>query len=64
VEPAACLFVGDGGSRELSGATAVGMEAVLIRTPEDRGDDAFRRDAEEWDGTRVAALQEVLELVA
>jgi hypothetical protein len=36
----------------------------LIRTPEDRGDDAFRRDAEEWDGTRVAALQEVLELVA
>lgn len=63
VEPAACLFVGDGGSRELSGATAVGMEAVLIRTPEDRGADAFRRDAEEWAGTRVAALQEVLELV-
>ena len=63
VEPAACLFVGDGGSRELSGATAVGMEAVLIRTPGDAGDEAFRRDAEEWDGARVAALQEVLELV-
>jgi putative hydrolase of the HAD superfamily len=63
VEPAACLFVGDGGSRELTGAAAVGMDAVLIRTPEDAGDDAFRRDAEEWDGSRVSALQEVLELV-
>jgi putative hydrolase of the HAD superfamily len=58
-----CLFVGDGGSRELSGATAVGMEAVLIRVPDDAGDGAFRRDAEEWDGARVAALQEVLELL-
>jgi len=64
VEPAACLFVGDGGSRELTGAAAVGMEAVLIRTADDAGDDAFRRDAEEWNGVRVAALCEVLELVA
>ena len=63
VEPSACLFVGDGGSRELTGASAVGMAAVLIRTPEDVGDDAFRRDAEEWEGPRVAALQEVLELL-
>jgi putative hydrolase of the HAD superfamily len=63
VEPAACLFVGDGGSRELTGASAVGMDAVLIRVPGDAGDDAFRRDAEEWDGTRVAALREILELV-
>jgi putative hydrolase of the HAD superfamily len=63
VTPEKCLFVGDGGSRELTGATAAGMEAVLIRVPGDAGDDAFRRDAEEWDGARVAALQEVLELV-
>jgi putative hydrolase of the HAD superfamily len=63
VEPSACLFVGDGGSRELTGATAVGMNAALIRVPDDAGDDAFRRDAEEWDGARVAALQEVLELL-
>jgi putative hydrolase of the HAD superfamily len=63
VEPAACLFVGDGGSRELTGAAAVGMDAVLIRTPEDAGDDAFRRDAEEWDGPKISALKEVLALV-
>jgi putative hydrolase of the HAD superfamily len=64
VAPEKCLFVGDGGSRELTGATAVGMEAALIRVPDDAGDDAFRRDAEDWTGTRVTALREVLELVA
>jgi putative hydrolase of the HAD superfamily len=64
VPPEKCLFVGDGGSRELTGASAVGMDAVLIRVPGDAGDDAFRRDAEEWDGTRVAALREIVELVA
>lgn len=63
VSPEKCLFVGDGGSRELSGATAVGMDAVLIRVPGDDGGYAFRRDAEEWDGARVAALREVLALV-
>ena len=63
VAPERCLFVGDGGSRELTGASAVGMDAVLIRVPDDAGDDAFRRDAEEWAGARVAALREVLELV-
>ncbi|NIT36121.1 MAG: HAD-IA family hydrolase [candidate division Zixibacteria bacterium] len=63
VAPAKCLYVGDGGSRELSGAAAVGMEAVLIRAPEDQGDDAFRRDAEEWEGAKVSALKEILTLV-
>jgi len=58
-----CMFVGDGGSRELSGASAAGMEAVLIRVPGDAGDDAFRRDAEEWDGARISSLSAVLALV-
>jgi len=58
-----CMFVGDGGSQELSGATAAGMEAVLIRVPDDAGDDAFRRDAEEWDGARISSLSAVLALV-
>ncbi len=63
VAPEKCLFVGDGGSRELTGATAVGMDAVLIRVPSDHGDNTFRRDAEEWEGLRVAALREVLDLI-
>jgi putative hydrolase of the HAD superfamily len=34
VEPAECLYVGDGGSRELSGARAVGMTAVRLSAPD------------------------------
>ena len=29
-DPGACLYVGDGGGRELTGSTAVGMRAVLL----------------------------------
>ena len=48
VEPERYLFVGDGGARELTGAKAVGMEAVLLRVPgkEDTWFDAtYRIDA-------------------
>jgi len=33
VDPRACVYVGDGGNRELTGAASVGMRAVLITTP-------------------------------
>ncbi|MGD8717336.1 MAG: HAD-IA family hydrolase [Candidatus Zixiibacteriota bacterium] len=61
VEAGACLYVGDGGSRELTGAEAVGMDALMIRPADDAG--AFRRDADEWDGPRISALTEILALV-
>lgn len=56
VPPAGCLFVGDGDSRELTGATGVGMTAVLIRVPGDRG---LRRFEDAWSGPRISALAEV-----
>jgi putative hydrolase of the HAD superfamily len=59
VLPERCLFVGDGGSRELTGAAAVGMEAILLRAPgEDHTwfDTHFRQDALEWPGTIVESL--------
>jgi putative hydrolase of the HAD superfamily len=34
VEPADCLYVGDGGSRELSGARALGITAVRLAAPD------------------------------
>ena len=60
VSAAEAVFVGDGGSNELSGASAVGMEAVLFR-PEET--DVFRPEAEEWSGTQILALPEVLRLI-
>jgi len=60
VEPADCVFVGDGAYRELQGAQAVGMTAVLIRVPHDEWE---HQGTIGWEGPRVAALSEVLELV-
>jgi putative hydrolase of the HAD superfamily len=60
VAPQECLYVGDGSSRELSGAAAVGMHPVLIRAPHEQHQDTFRVDQEEWEGEVIASLSEVL----
>lgn len=54
--PEECLYVGDGSSGELTGATAAGMTAVLVETP--FGTD-FRFDAEEWTGRSIAELSDL-----
>lgn len=58
VEPSACLYVGDGAYRELSGATAVGMRAVLLRDPDEEAE-MLRPDAEPWSGETIASLLEI-----
>jgi putative hydrolase of the HAD superfamily len=63
VEPAACLYVGDGSYRELSGASAVGMYAVLIRDPDEGEGEMLRPDAEDWDGPAIADLREISALL-
>lgn len=56
-----CVYVGDGSSSELTGATAVGMTAVLLETP--FGAD-FRYDAEEgWTGRRIRDIGELERLL-
>jgi len=62
VQPHECIYVGDGGSCELSGAARVGMHPVLIRVPEEAGD-AHRVNGEEWNGTRIERLSDILSLV-
>lgn len=65
VEPDKCLYIGDGDSRELSGAAAVGMHPVLIRDPEEDINDVHRADYEAgtWQGPVITSLKEVLEMV-
>ena len=62
VEPDRCLYVGDGSSRELTGAREVGMTPVLIEAPHD---EYFvdRQDAIEWKGPKIGSLSEVLSFV-
>ncbi len=65
LEPEECLYVGDGGSQELTGAEAVGIEArkVVYLGHSDR--DPLRYDPDlSWDGPSISTLSEVLPLTA
>jgi len=65
VEPAECYFVGDGGSRELSGAAELGMHAVLLAAPEEQNNsDTHRIDGEEWRGPAIYDLKDLLLMLA
>jgi putative hydrolase of the HAD superfamily len=63
VEPARCFYVGDGAYSELTGASAVGMHAVLIRDPAEAEVEALRPEAEDWQGERIEDLREISALV-
>ncbi len=59
VNPAACLYVGDGGGRELTGAASVGMTAVLLAGPDWLPAGAIEREAD-WAGPRISSLTELV----
>ena len=65
LEPAECLYVGDGSSRELTGAAAVGMHPVLVRDPSEDAAAMHRIEAEgdSWQGPVISSLAEVLRLL-
>jgi putative hydrolase of the HAD superfamily len=62
VEPQKCLYIGDGGGQELTGAAEVGMHPVLIRHPDEDISEMYY-EREEWDGPMISSLKEVLNLV-
>jgi putative hydrolase of the HAD superfamily len=64
VIPENCLYIGDGGSNELTGAKNVGMKPVLIFDNNEQGNpNSHRVDGEEWGGTVIYSLSEVLGLL-
>jgi putative hydrolase of the HAD superfamily len=62
VEPERCVYVGDGGSRELTGAAAVGMTPVRLNAPDLADHLVFDRD-DSFDGPSVPSLTDVLTLI-
>ncbi|MFG1887129.1 HAD family hydrolase [Micromonospora sp. NPDC049051] len=60
--PADCLYVGDGGSQELTGAERAGMTAVRLAAPDLAGHMVFNAD-ETWIGPVLRSLDEVVDLV-
>jgi putative hydrolase of the HAD superfamily len=63
VKPEDCLYVGDGSSTELTGALGVGMHPIMIRDPSENADtDSVNRE-NDWQGPRIAYLNEVLAML-
>jgi putative hydrolase of the HAD superfamily len=55
VEPNECVYVGDGGSHELSGAQLIGMTAVRLAAPDLGRHLTFEADTG-WDGPVITSL--------
>jgi putative hydrolase of the HAD superfamily len=63
VDPDECLYVGDGGSYELSGARDVGMTTVKLSADDLGGHLVFHHD-DTWSGPAVPGLADVLAFTA
>jgi putative hydrolase of the HAD superfamily len=62
VEPRECLYLGDGGSQELTGAERAGMTAIRLAAPDLAGHLVFNPDRG-WRGAALRRLGEVVELL-
>lgn len=63
VDVTECLFVGDGGSLELSGAQRVGMQPIRIQTENEISGRAIQLDPDPWVGTTISRLSEIIGIV-
>lgn len=61
VEPNECLYIGDGDSNELSGASQLGMYAVMIRDPNEL--DPYRLVEVDWEGRKIKNFIEIVDLI-
>jgi putative hydrolase of the HAD superfamily len=63
INPADSVFVGDGGSRELSGAAELGMRAIQMRFVDEYPEEIFASMREPWAGEYVTDFQELAGLL-
>lgn len=65
VKPGDCLYIGDGDSNELTGALQAGMHPALIRNPTEERTDVYRTyfEGDDWQGSVISSLREVMALV-
>ncbi|OJF15679.1 HAD family hydrolase [Couchioplanes caeruleus] len=62
VAPEDCLYVGDGGSQELTGAAAVGMTPIRLSAPDLADHLVFNHD-EDFAGPSVSSLSAIVDLL-
>nr|WP_134006874.1 HAD family hydrolase [Streptomyces sp. 846.5] len=61
VDPQDCLYIGDGGGDELTGATNCGMRAFMLRADDWAVNDAHARE-DDWTGPTLPTLTDVIPL--
>ena len=61
VEPNEYLYIGDGDSNELSGASRFDTDAVMIRDPNET--DPYRLVEVAWDGRKIESFMEIMDLI-
>lgn len=59
IAPEACLYIGDGSDRELTGAKKVGLSPVLVLTSLVDAYDVQRLDVDAWQGRIVQSLNTI-----
>ena len=73
VAPEDCVFVGDGGDRELTGAREAGLRPVLLEhstatelgsSPTELSAFGSHSEAGGWDGERIATLESLVDLLS
>ena len=62
VRPRECVYVGDGGSRELSGAAGVGMTALMLRAEDWHSNSAHDRE-DDWTGPEIGSFSELMTIL-
>ena len=64
LEPSVCLYVGDGGSQELTGAKRAGMQTRQLVVQRVDGDEPLQYDPDAaWSGPTVSTLSAILPLL-
>lgn len=61
-DPQNCLYIGDGGGDELTGASNCGMQAYMLRAADWADNDAHARE-DNWAGPFLPSLTDVLSLL-
>ena len=64
VKPHECIYVGDGSSRELTGAASIGMRPILKHTDLSDVYDPKRQDVENWEGIVINEISELCFVVS
>ncbi len=63
VKPSECLYVGDGGSMELTGAEKVGMHPIRMSVAGEADSDLHRIEVDNWQGKTISTLSDLIDII-